>query len=75
MLQTWIQNVLTERARILLRVRPVPEDKIDAGLAAADIYAAAAALLSWERHTGQGLREADHAIALIRSGASKEGGS
>jgi hypothetical protein len=52
MLEVWLQAVIAERARILTRVAPVPEPHIDSVKAKEDVYAAAAAMLSWERHTG-----------------------
>lgn len=57
MLEKWLDAVLAERARILERVAPIPEPKIDEDLARQDVYAAAAALLAWERHTGAKLEE------------------
>lgn len=65
MLQKWLLDVLNERAAILKRVAPVPDDNINPTLAAQDIYAAAAALLSWERHTGAKLEAEGHITALL----------
>ena len=65
MLEKWLEAVIAERARILKRVAPVPEPHIDQDLAKEDIYAAAARLLAWEKHTGTNLDEDDFAEAIL----------
>ena len=66
MLEKWLDAVIAERARILERVEPIPEPKVDAELAHQDVYRAAAALLAWERHTGAKFEEDAFRKALLK---------
>ena len=52
-LESWIEEVLAERDRILARIGPLPPPPEDREWARAEaIYRAAAALLEWERTNG-----------------------